>query len=266
MNALCDASTQTEIEAANLGEKRQVSYSTKSSQTTQTSTNELSAFSQDDTLLLGTQVFPKTGLNLEFDLSSPAPLNQDLGFLNQVGILQPTGAEVTDVGFLDNLEPTISPEKSHVRFLDTLEPIIIDSEEDIFENFSDNGIHFDEYLFEDDNTACRYDKFATELGTEQRATSNLRKAASDSAFGTDICWTVCVLCRESYFDFYTVPCSFCKGGICDDCFYKSHYIHVVENRLKSISVIEGGCLDAFARLYIVCSESCGTQLKSLIAD
>jgi len=267
MNVLYDPSTQTEIQ--------QIPYCTKTSQSTQTTTDDLRVFSQDDTLLLGTDAFPNTGLNLEFDLSSPAPTNADLGFLNQIGNLQATSAEIPHAGFLDSLGPTTSAEIPHVAFINSLdtitidsndvEPIIIDSN-DIFENISDNDIHFDDNLFEDDNTVCRYDKFASEIGTEEQASSNLKKAFSDSAFGSDICWTVCVFCKESYFDFYTVPCCFCKGGICDDCFYKSQYIQVVDNRLSSISVIEGGVLHPFARLYTVCSESCATELKSLIAD
>lgn len=109
----------------------------------------------------------------------------------------------------------------------------------------------------------RYDKFASEL---EESRSTLQNSTSDSTFAADICQTLCMLCGETYFNYCTVSCTFCKGVICDDCFYKCHYIQVVDDRFSTISVIEGGYLHPLARLYTVCGETCGKDLKTLIAS
>lgn len=75
-------------------------------------------------------------------------------------------------------------------------------------------------------------------------------------------WKQCIKCKESFFDFYTTPCSFCHGSICDECFHTCTYLQVIENHINILTVTEGGQLHPYAKLFLVCSEGCETGLWS----
>lgn len=95
----------------------------------------------------------------------------------------------------------------------------------------------------------RYDRFKNESPVSQCSTDDLYFR-----------WKQCIKCKDSFFDFYTTPCSFCHGGICDECFHSCTYLQVIENHINVITVTEGGQLHPYAKLFLVCSESCENNL------
>lgn len=73
-------------------------------------------------------------------------------------------------------------------------------------------------------------------------------------------WVKCVKCNRYFFDFYTAPCCYCRQNICDACFDNCTYLHVVDNNISVISVMEGGQLHPYAKLFLMCSEECEQKL------
>lgn len=134
---------------------------------------------------------------------------------------------------------------------------------DIFENISCESASF--YCPSGENHEME-EKSAAE---DRKAAKDLEElymssASSDEEGASDICWANCTLCKDTFFDFYTIPCTFCKGPLCDTCFEKCAYIQVVENRINYIRVQEGGYLHPFSKLYLVCGPLCHSNMLGLI--
>lgn len=189
--------------------------------------------------------------NVSMDLNDiDEVLNSHRQDLNEIETAMDNGMTFRDLSDQNGIEPDIfdgvSTEEASIYFgqndENATEPIDID---DIT-----RGTDMTSYL--DEQRRAIYDlqnSFHISDSDEEPSTSQ-----------NDIQWTNCVKCRDTFFDFYTCPCMFCKGGICTDCYEKCSFLQIVENRINFIKISEGGYVQPFGKLYLVCGERCVSNL------